>query len=265
MIIGDPVEHSLSPAMHNAGYVALGIEDAFVFTGAHVLPEKLEEAVNGFRALQIKGISVTIPHKTTIMKYLNAVDDIAEKIGAVNTVINDHGKLTGYNTDWIGVVTSLEQLTNIKGKHVALLGAGGAARSVIYGVIKKGGTVTIFNRTVEKAKELAEEFNCQYATLDELNSIKNMDIIFNATSIGLHPNETQTPLPKEYITSKHIVFDAIYTPYQTQLLKDAKEKGAKIIHGQSMLLYQGLAQFKFFTGHDAPEDIMRNVLIESAN
>lgn len=263
MIIGDPVEHSLSPLMHNAGYETLGIDREFVYVGAHVRPTYLDEAVRGFRGLNIHGISVTIPHKTTIIDYIDAIDETAQKIGAVNTIVNEEGILKGTNTDWLGVVIPLEKVTEIKDKTVALLGAGGAARSVVYGILKQGGRVTIFNRTVETAKQLADEFSCEYASFDEFEKVKNMEIIFNATSVGLHPNENQTPLPKEYITDKHIIFDAIYSPYETQLLKDAKEQGATIIHGLEMLLYQGIAQFKLFSGHEAPEDVMRKVLSSS--
>lgn len=262
MIIGDPIEHSLSPEMHNTTYKALGIDDQFVFVAAHVKPEDVEQTVNGARAMHIRGLTCTIPHKTSVMQYLDALDETAEKIGAVNTIVNDHGKLTGYNTDWLGVVTPLEKVTSIKNKSVAVLGAGGAARAVIYGVLKHGGRVTIFNRTVEKAKALAEEFGCDYASNEAFEEIKTMDIIFNATSVGLHPNESETPLPKEYITDKHIVFDAIYAPFETQLLKYAKAQGATVIHGLEMLLHQGTAQFQLYTGQIAPEDVMRDVLMK---
>lgn len=265
MIIGDPVAHSLSPAMHNAGYEALGIEKDFVYVGAKVVPKDLENAVKGFRSLNIRGISVTIPHKTTIMEFLDEIDETAKMIGAVNTIVNEDGMLKGYNTDWLGVVTPIERITSLEGKKVALIGAGGAARSVIYGAASLGAQVTIYNRTLESAKQLGKEFNCGFASLDELATIRDMDIIVNATSVGLHPNEKQSPLPKEFITDRHIVFDAIYSPFETQLLKDAKEQGATVIHGLEMLLYQGMAQFKLFTGSEAQEDVMRKVLEKHAD
>lgn len=258
MVIGDPVEHSLSPTMHNAAYEALGIDKDFVYVAARVDPTYIDEAVRGFRGLSIHAISVTIPHKTRIMDYLDEVDETARAIGAVNTIINDNGILKGSNTDWLGVITPLQAITKIHGKSVALLGAGGAARSVLYGIKQKGGHVTIFNRTMETAQQLAEEFQCDYASLDELEKVKAMDIIFNATSVGMKQHDT--PLPKEYITAKHIVFDAIYSPYETRLLREAKEQGATVIHGIDMLLYQGMEQFKLFTGHEAPEEVMRAVL-----
>lgn len=260
LIIGDPIVHSLSPQMHNAGYEALTIDDQFVFIAAHIKEENLEVAIKGFRAMNIRGITTTLPHKTAIIKYLDEIDDTAKDIGAINTVVNTDGKLKGYNTDWIGIVKPLEKIAPLKNKTVAVLGAGGAARAAVYGISKKGGKVTVFNRTIEKAQKLAEEFHCEYATLDEVEKVKNMDIIFNATSIGLHPNATQSPLYKEYITDKHVVFDAIYSPYDTQLLKYAKEKGATGIHGLEMFLHQGLEQFTLYTGQEAPEDAMRKVI-----
>lgn len=264
-IIGDPIGHSLSPQMHNAGYEALGIDDQFVFAAAHIKENDLEAAVNGFHAMGVRGITTTLPHKTTIMKYLDEIDETAKEIGAINTVVNTDGKLKGYNTDWIGVVKPLEQICDLRNKTAAVLGAGGAARAAVYGLTKSGVKVTIFNRTIEKAKQLAEDFNCEYATLDELEKITAMDIIFNATTIGLHPDNDKTPLPKELLNNNHIVFDAIYSPYQTQLLKDAEEKGVKVIHGLEMLLHQGLEQFKLYTGHEAPEEAMRKVLKSHAN
>jgi shikimate dehydrogenase len=258
MVIGNPVGHSLSPVMHNAGFQALGIDNEFVYVAARVEPTYLDEAVRGFRGLNIKGISVTIPHKTTIIDYLDEIDETAQTIGAVNTIVNDNGILKGSNTDWLGVVKPLEAVTKLQGKSVAILGAGGVARSMIYGIKQKGGRVTIFNRTLEAAQQLADEFECAYAPLAELEKIRDFAIICNATSVGMRTDDT--PVPKAYITKKHIVFDAIYAPYETRLLQEATEKGARVIHGLEMLLHQGIAQFKLFTDHEAPEDVLRAVL-----
>jgi len=208
----------------------------------------------------IRGVSCTIPHKIEVMKHLDEVDEVARAIGAVNTIVNDDGKLTGYNTDWLGVVTPLEKVTALKNKKVALLGAGGAARAVVFGLTQRGAKVTIFNRSLEKAQTLAREFACAALPLSEKAQIKKMDIIFNATSVGMHPDEEETPLAKEFMTSKQIVFDAIYVPHETRLLREAKEQGAQVIHGLEMLLQQGTAQFKLYTGHEAPEETMRQTL-----
>ncbi len=262
MVIGDPIEHSLSPEMHNAGYKKLGIDDRFVYVACQVKPDSIKQFVEGVRAMGIRGVSCTIPHKQLVIPYLDKLDETAEKIGAVNTIVNEHGKLIGYNTDWLGVVTPLEKITKLKGKKVAVLGAGGAARAVVCGILQKGGMVTIFNRTFETAQKLAQEFDCNALPMEQLDAVKDMDIIFNATSVGLHPNENETPLPKEWITSNHIVFDAVYNPLETRLLREAKEQNAATVPGYEMLLYQGIAQFKLYTGHDAPEEIMKQTLLE---
>lgn len=265
MVIGDPIEHSLSPQIHNAGYEKLGIDTDYVYVACNVKVENIEDFVKGIRAMQIRGVSCTIPHKLEVMKYLDNIDEIAGKIGAVNTIVNEDGVLKGYNTDWFGVVTPLEKITSLENKRVALIGAGGAARAVAYGVTQRGAKLTIFNRTIEKAQIIAKELGGNARSLDTIEEVKNMDIIFNATSIGLHPNENESPLAKEVITDKHIVFDAIYVPYETKLLRDAKQQGARTIHGMEMLLQQGIAQFKLYTGHDAPEKTMRDVLLEHLN
>ena len=262
LLIGDPVEHSLSPRMHNAGYETLGIDDQFVYLGARVKKEDLEKAIWGVKALNIRGLACTIPHKVEIMKYLDEIDETAQKIGAVNTVVNNEGKLIGYNTDWYGVVILLEKLTSLSGKKIAVLGAGGAARAVVYGLLKQGAKVKIFNRDLEEAKFLVEKFRCPAADLSKIEEVKNFDIIINATSVGVSPQENQSLLRKELISSSQIVFDVVYVPYETKFLKEAREKGAKIIHGLDMFLYQGVAQFELFTGHKAPEEVMKKVLYE---
>jgi len=262
MVIGDPIEHSLSPQMHNAGYKKLGIDSEYIYVACNVKIENIADFIKGVRAMQIRGISCTIPHKMEVMKYLDEIDEEAEKIGAVNTIVNEDGTLKGYNTDSLGIAVSLEKITSLKNKKVALLGAGGAARAVAYAVTQSGAKLVIYNRTIEKAEELIREFGGEARSLDTVKDLKDMDIIINATPIGLGLNENQTPLAKELITNKHIVFDSIYVPYETRLLKEAREQGARIIHGMEMLLRQGTAQFKLFTGYDGPEETMRNVLLE---
>jgi shikimate dehydrogenase len=259
IIIGNPVDQSLSPKMHNAGYEALGIDDQFIFLGANVFAQDLEKAIAGLRAIHARGITVTHPHKITVMKYLDQLDDTATSIGAVNTIVNNDGVLTGSNTDWLGVVQAIEKVTPLENKTVAIVGAGGAARAAVYGVTKKGAKATIFNRTLDKAKELAAEFHCEYASLEKLNTIKTMDIIINVTSVSM---EGKSLIDKQFLTDKHIVFDAVYAPFETPLLQDAKAQGAQIIHGTEWLLHQGFAQFEMYTGQKAPEDIMRKVLLE---
>lgn len=257
IVIGNPIDQSLSPNMHNAGYAALGIDDQFIFLGANVLATDLKNAIAGLRAMHARGITVTHPHKITVMEYLDEIDPTAEKIGAVNTVVNDQGKLIGYNTDWLGVVTPLEKFGNLQGKKVAILGAGGAAKAAGFGLTQKQAHVTIFNRTLETATVLAKKIGGQAKSLADIAEIKDADIIFNATPVG-----DNSLVPQEYMRDTQIVFDAVYAPFETQLLQHAKAKGATIIHGTDMLLYQGLAQFELYTKQKAPEDVMRKILME---
>jgi shikimate dehydrogenase len=263
LIIGDPVEHSLSPAMHNAGYEALGIDNRFVFLGAKVKTEDLSIVIETMKKMSIHGITCTIPHKVEVMKYLDEIDETAKKIGAVNTVLNKNGRLIGFNTDWLGVVIPLEKITSLTGKKVLVLGAGGAARAVVFGLMKRKAEVTIFNRTHEKAIKLSKEFGCQVTNLENESEIRNFDIIINTTVVGMKPLENKTPIPVNDLTEKQIVFDIVYVSRETKLLKEAKKRGAKIIHGNEMLLHQGTAQFEIYTGRKAPEEVMRKALLET--
>lgn len=255
MVIGDPIEHSLSPQIHNAGYRASNLN--FIFEKRQVKKEELADFVAEIRKNTIRGISITLPHKIAIMQYLDELDDSARKIGAVNTIVNDDGKLTGYNTDWLGITGPLGQRITLSGKTVAIIGASGAARAAAYGVTSQGATIEIYNRTVKKAETLANEFGGKEFPLEAIEHVKHADIIINTTPIGMAPYTFETPLPKKYITKQHIVFDVIYTPRETRLLKEAKEKGAAIIHGTEMFLEQAIAQFELYTGHNAPIEAMR--------
>ncbi|MFA6016911.1 MAG: shikimate dehydrogenase [Patescibacteria group bacterium] len=260
LIIGDPVAHSLSPAMHNAGFDALGIGNKYVFLGAKVKVEDVGIAVQAMRKMGIHGLTCTIPHKIEVMKYLDEIDEVAKKIGAVNTVLNQNGKFIGFNTDWLGVVTPLEKIIDLSKRKVLVLGAGGAARAAIFGLSKRKAKVTIFNRTKEKAILLAKEFNCEATDLIKKSDISNFDIIINTTSVGMKPREIETPITVEYLTRNQIVFDIVYVPYETKLLIEAKKRGAMVVHGIEMLLYQGTAQFEIYTGQKAPEKVMRAIL-----
>lgn len=261
MIIGDPVFHSLSPQMQNTAFKNLKIDNKFVFLGAKVSGKDLKNAMSGIRALGILGVTVTHPHKQSVIKYLDVVDPIAKKIGAVNTILNDNGKLIGSNTDYIGVYKSLEQKTNIKGKSVAIIGAGGAARAAVFAITLKGGKAIIFNRTVEKAKKLAEEFKCGFAPMEDIKKAQNMDIIINLTPVSSYKN--LSPVEKKYLNSNQIVFDAVYFPFETKLLREAKEKGATIIQGTEWLLHQGIEQFEIYTKMKAPVEVMRKSILDA--
>ena len=265
LIIGDPVEDSLSPQIHNAGYEQLGIAADFVYAACRVKADDLAVFVDGAKAMAIRGFGCKMPHKLEIMRYLDEIDAVAQEIGAVNTVVNDDGRLKGYNTDHIGIVAPLEAITSLKGGKIALLGAGGAARAAAYGVVSRGAELTIYNRTLEKAEQLAGQFGAAARSFDALEAVKSADIIINTTSVGLPLADNETPLPREFITKDHIVFDAVYAEGETRLSREARQQGARVIAGTEMLLYQGLAQFKLFTGHEAPEDAMRKALSAAMN
>ncbi len=262
LVIGHPVTHSLSPAMHNAAYKALGIEDEFDYSTWDV-QKGIEEIVEEIKAKGIKGCAFTMPYKKDIVSLLDWVDETAKEIGAVNTVVNDEGILRGYNTDWLGIVDSLERLSDLKGKKVAIIGAGGAARAAIYGVLERGAIITdIFNRTPEHTEKLAREFglNCAIRGLDEIKEARSADIVINTTPIGMKGvAEDETPLPKEFIGPDQIVFDVVYSLEDTQLIKEAKDKGAKVVAGTEMVLRQAVHQFFLHTGIEPTEDNRKKV------
>lgn len=260
VVIGNPISQSLSPKMHQAGYKALDINDLNLFIPVKVTEEKLEKFVESVKVLGINGISVTLPHKESIMKFLDEIDKTAKQIGAVNTVVNREGKLYGFNTDWSGAMTALKRHTDLKNKKAVVFGAGGAARAMIYGLKQHEVSVTVINRDEQKAEILAENFNIEYQSLSNREIVKNADIIINCTSVGM--SEEKSLVPAELINKDQIIFDIITSPKDTQLIKDAKSKNAKVVYGYEMLLYQGIEQFKLFTNFEAPvremEDAIKN-------
>ena len=266
-LIGHPVEHSFSPPMHNAAFKKLGMD--YVYTAFDVNPNNLKEAIDGASALNIKGLNVTIPHKIEVMKYLAEIDEIASLIGAVNTI--DFKDLKGYNTDGIGAVKAISEVTNIKDKNVVIAGAGGASRAISFYIAKYGAnSLTILNRNVDKAQKLASDvLNSELIDNVESNSIDSMDltdadILINTTPVGMHPNIEDTPIA--LASDMHedlIVFDAVYNPNETGLLKEAIKSGAKPVYGIKMLLYQGAESFEIWTGKKAPTDAMEEALIKT--
>ncbi|MEK9153702.1 MAG: shikimate dehydrogenase, partial [Patescibacteria group bacterium] len=248
-VIGHPVIHSLSPAMHNAAYKALGVEDKFIYSIMDT-EESAQEVIQKVRDLGFRGCAFTMPYKVDIIPFLDYVDETAKKIGAVNTVVNNNGRLEGYNTDWLGVKYSLENITDIKGKKVAIVGAGGAARAAVYALLEAGADIAvIFNRTIDKAEELAKSFglHCEVKNLDKIQEIGEYDIVMNMTPIGMkgHETEGQTAIPKDFIKPDQIIFDVVYSLEDTQLIKEAKEKGAKAVPGTEMVLYQAIYQLEY--------------------
>jgi len=255
-ILGNPVEHSLSPLIHNTAFAHWNLD--YVFLAFRV--ENLKEAVLGIRALDFKGVSVTIPHKVEIMDYLDDIDEVAGKIGAVNTVVNHEGRLIGYNTDLSGAVKALEEKIEIKNKKTVLLGAGGAARAIAFGLKEKGAHLTILNRTVKKAQRLASELGCEYGGLELIDSFKP-DILVNTTSLGMHPRVDEMPVRKEFLNDM-LVFDIIYNPLRTRLIREAEKNGCPTIPGLEMFINQAALQFTLWTGKEAPVELMKKAVME---
>jgi shikimate dehydrogenase len=263
-IIGDPVEHSLSPIMHNAAFKKLGLN--IVYVAFTVTATELKTAVLGAKSLGLKGLNVTMPHKNAVMNYLDEVDATAKSIGAVNTVLCNQGKLIGYNTDGDGAMAALQENgVDPEEKKLVLLGAGGAAKAIAYQAAQDVEELVILNRTADKAKKLAEALKCFDAKVkagtfsSEVleKELATADILVNATSVGMHPNVDVSPVPSGLLRSGLCVMDIIYNPLETRLLKDAKHAGAKVVSGLEMLIYQGAIAFEIWTNCPAPVDVMR--------
>jgi shikimate dehydrogenase len=259
-LIGDPVEHSLSPLIHNAGYQALGINYVYL-----PFPVKdIKRAIEGIRGLGIRGASITLPHKASAIKYLDRLDPLAQEIGAVNTIVNDEGVLTGYNTDGDGALQALEEVTSLGGKKAVLIGSGGAASAIAVGLKKNGVKLVILNRTEDKASKLAKQVNAEDSgSLEKLSLISSADILINATSVGMWHQVSQSIIPQRLLHNKLTVFDIVYNPKETRLLIEAREKGCAIVYGYKMLLYQAARQFELFTGRQAPLKVMESALTQA--
>jgi len=257
-IFGNPVGHSLSPAMHNSAFAAVGYNGVYLaFTVSDI-----EAAVNGIRALGVKGVSVTIPYKVSVMDFLDEVDGPVGQIGAVNTVINRDGLLKGYNSDGLGAIKALTDKTAIRDREVVILGAGGAARAIGFGIISEGGHLTIVNRTVEKGECLARELGAEFRPLADIKKI-DAPILINTTSVGMTPHCDDMPVKGDAFDSAMVVMDIVYNPVKTRLLKTAEAMGCETIDGVAMLVNQGAFQFKLWTGIEAPIDIMKKAVYEA--
>ncbi len=251
--MGYPIKHSLSPKLHNAAFRKLKV--AAKYEAVEVKPHDLAKFMREYRE-RYAGGNVTIPHKQAVMKYLDSISPEAKKIGAVNAIVNRGGKLTGYNTDVFGAMFALQKIGRVflRRKKVIVLGAGGAARAVVYGLKKAGARVTILNRTLVHAKKLAADFRCAYRGLKNFGK-KPCDVLINTTSVGMWPHIKQTPLPSMVILSlskydkKPLVMDIIYRPRITKFLRDAKHAGCKVITGDHMFFAQAKKSFELWQ-HD---------------
>ncbi len=258
-IIGNPVAHSLSPAMHNAAFAALGENRVYL----PFQTDNLQEAVAGLSGLGVEGVSVTIPFKEDVMKFLDEINPVAEKIGAVNTVLvrNENGRkrLYGCNTDWLGGNLAVAEQIELRGSSAVILGAGGAARAIGFGLLEAGCTIELRSRTESRGRELAGQLGCQWTSLAD-RPTAGADILINSTSVGMEPDAWKSPIDADLLSDFKVVMDIVYAPLQTKLLKDAGDAGCSCISGLEMLLYQGVAQFELWTGLDAPVQVMREAL-----
>ena len=257
ILLGKPVRQSLSPLMHNTALKEMGIEENYSAFCVH----DLDGALQGMKGMNIRGASVTIPFKVEVMEYLDNIDDDALKIGAVNTIINENGRLTGCNTDWLGLILTLKKAMPIKGKTFVIIGAGGTARAVAYGIIKKGGFPIIANRTPEKGKILSGKLNCPFYSLAEIGRIK-ADCLINTTSVGMYPHKDKSPVKASALGGYKYVMDVIYNPLKTKLLKDAEKQGCHIFSGLDMFVNQGAEQLLLWTGVEPPRALMKKVILE---
>jgi shikimate dehydrogenase len=268
-VIGDPIEHSLSPIMHNAAFEALGLD--YVFLAFKVKPAFVAGAVDGMRALNIRGLNVTMPHKKTVMAHLDRIDLSAQIIDSVNTVLNKENLLLGFNTDGVGALKALkENGVALKGRKVLLLGAGGAARAIAYAVAKEADELAVLNRTVKQAQALARLLeksatkkiaSGSLSLSDIQQNLQDSDILINATSVGMKPHPEESPVPPKWLRRSLSVMDIVYNPLETKLAKEAKEAGAKVVSGVEMLIYQGAASFEIWTGKSAPVEVMRKAAL----
>jgi shikimate dehydrogenase len=271
-LIGDPVEHTMSPAMHNAAFKKLGLD--YIYLPFRVRPEELTQAIAGLKALNIRGFNVTIPHKVSVIPLLDGLDPLAEKIGAVNTVVNGGGGLRGYNTDATGFLRALlGRGVKPEDKNVVIVGAGGAARAIAYILAEKGAHLTIINRKLELdwaediAQLILEDFGREVRVMELLPrklavALPGADILVNATSVGMSPAGGRSPVPARLLHRRTVVFDVVYNPMTTKLLREARAAGAKTIGGVDMLAWQGALAFEKWTGQAAPLALMRREAVK---
>ena len=263
-VIGDPIDHSLSPNIHSAAFRELNLDSSYI--GYRIPKGELESGIEGLKKIKITGFNVTIPHKIEMMKYLDKMDESCSVIGAVNTVVNNEGVLKGYNTDMDGFLEPLKKRNiSIQDKKILLIGAGGAARAIIAGMSKeKAERVDIANRTTKNAEKLSEfatriELSTNVKKIEEIKNLQNYDIIINSTSLGLK-NEL-SPISFEQINQDSVIYDIVYSPMNTDFIKKAKDKKLEVIYGYEMLLGQATRAFEIWHGMKAPYNAMKKALL----
>ena len=270
-LIGNPVSHSMSPAIHNAAFMELNLDCIYVAFQV----EDVKSALAGMRVLDnFRGMSVTIPHKIEVMQYVDEIPDVDRYIGSINTVVKEDGKLIGFNTDGPGALKAIVDAdVELAGKNVLMLGAGGAARAIAFTLAQKGniGKLVLLDINEEFLSQLTGDLKSgtdavivpgalNQAAVEE--HMASADLIINCTPVGMHPNEDATLVPEHLFRPGQVVFDVVYNPLETKLLRQAKTKGLKAIPGVEMFINQAILQFERFAGADAPEELMRSVVME---
>jgi 3-dehydroquinate dehydratase/shikimate dehydrogenase len=261
-IIGNPVFHSMSPIIHNASFMEKGLNNVYVPLKVSSIGTFIKE----YRKMDFQGFSVTIPHKEGVLPFLDDIEPTAKKIGAINTIVRQDGKLVGYNTDCMAAVIALDNSlretgSTLNDKKVSIIGAGGAARAIAFGLKEKGCDITIYNRTIERAEKLSNDVKCRFKRFEEINKLDS-DILINTTPIGMFPKADRTPVPENILKEGMIVFDAVYNPIETKLLRDASERGCHTVNGLTMFINQAAEQFRLWTNIDPPVELMSNVVRE---
>ena len=258
-VVANPVAHSMSPAIHNAAFAERGIDAVY-------LPLRVDdvgELIPAYRELPADGYSVTIPHKEAVIGLLDVVQPLARRIGAVNTIVARDGRLAGSNTDWSAAVAAIDSGLadgeSLEGRRVLMLGAGGAARAMAFGLVERGARLTLANRTHERAVRLAAAVGCQVVPLADAGSVPH-DVLVNGTSLGMHPRVDGTPLDARLLRPGTLVFDTVYNPLETRLLREAAAAGCRTVGGLAMFVNQAVEQFELWTGASAPRDAMRGVV-----
>lgn len=268
-LFGHPVEHSLSPNMHNAAFNDLNLN--YIYVTFNIKPENLRTGIYGAKSMGIVGLNITIPHKVNVLNYLDYIDDSANLIGAVNTIHFEDNLIKGYNTDGKGALRALKNVTSVKDKKVTILGAGGASRAVTCELLLSGiESVTIINRDLNKAKKMKNEIVSKIngeITIENYNNLKNIisktDILIDSTPVGMYPNNNAKPLvTSDIMHSDLVVNHLVYNPLETNILKEAKKADAKTISGLDMLIYQGIESLKIWTKKEASYDLIKETLLK---
>lgn len=256
-------QNSLGTIMHNAAYEALGLNYVYI----PITTDNIKDSITAMRALNIRGSSISIPFKQEVMKYIDMIDETANTIGAVNTVSNNNGVLTGFNSDWIGSMNALKEVINPKDKNVIVIGTGGVARALVFGLVKERAKVKVFGRNTKNAKDLAKELGAEQGfNISDIKNYPEYDIVINATSVGsVGSNENESIVDESYFKPNTVAMDVISMPVETKFLKLAKQKSAQIVSGYRMLIHQAIVQFEIFTGKKAPFNIMETAVLEEIN